>query len=81
VGWALLVAELVLATRDHWIRLDPQTRERLWTLVSKSKGRPSNLSRAERNELMALMRKLRLFQLGRNLAGVASPVGGGRRKP
>jgi hypothetical protein len=81
IGWALLAAELVLATRRHWGQVNPRSRERLRELVVKSKGRPQNLTREERRELARLVGDLDLRTLSRELAKVASPIGfPGRRR-
>jgi alpha-ketoglutarate-dependent taurine dioxygenase len=40
-----------------WENLDPPERERLGGLLRKSKGRRSNLSARERDELRSLVRK------------------------
>jgi hypothetical protein len=37
--------------------LDPGERADLWELTKKSKGRPSNLSRRERDRFLALVRQ------------------------
>ena len=79
-AWVLVAAEAAVATRRHWERIEPGTRRRLVELVAKSKGRPSNLTPAEKRELRSLSRKLHLFRLGRDLAVVASPLRG-KKKP
>jgi hypothetical protein len=43
--------------RRAWDNLEPGERETLGKLVRKSKGRRSNLSDRERNELWALVKK------------------------
>ena len=40
-----------------WDTLEPRERERIGTLVRKSKGRRSNLSERERSELWSLVKK------------------------
>jgi hypothetical protein len=81
IMWVLTVAEAVVATRRHWAGLDPRTRKRLRELVTKSRGRPSNLTAAEKRELRSLVGSLNLTKLGRDLAAVASPLRGpGRRR-
>jgi hypothetical protein len=79
IAWVLVVAEAAIATKKHWDRLEPGTRLRLVQLVKKSKGRPSNLTVRERLELRKLVRQLHLVRLGRDLAGVASPLRGKKR--
>jgi hypothetical protein len=75
-AWVLVAAEAALATKKHWDRLEPGTRRRVAQLVGKSKGRPSNLTAAEKKELRSLVRQLHLVRLGRDLAVVASPLRG-----
>jgi hypothetical protein len=43
--------------RQAWQNLEPTQRERLGELVRKSKGRRSNLSTQERDELWSLVKK------------------------
>jgi hypothetical protein len=77
IAWTLAAAEVAVATRRHWVGLDPSTRRRLRELVTKSRGRPSNLTASEKRELRSLVGRLNLTKLGRELAAVASP---GRRR-
>jgi hypothetical protein len=51
----LALAEVALLAREHLARLQPAQRRRLFELVRMAHGRPRNLSRAEREELMALV--------------------------
>jgi hypothetical protein len=80
--WALLAAETVMVVRRHWGSLPPRSRRRLRELVAKSKGLPTNLTPAERRELVEHVRKLDLRALARDIGEVASPirVPGGRRR-
>jgi hypothetical protein len=80
--WAFAVAEALAATRRHFSGVDPKVRRRAVELVRKSKGRPSNLSPHEKRELRLLVGEMDLWQLSKELAAVASPVGmpGRRRK-
>lgn len=43
--------------RRVWDNLEPTERERIGTLVRKSKGRRANLTDGERNELWTLVKK------------------------
>jgi hypothetical protein len=43
--------------RRAWDRLEPHERENIGYLVRKSKGRRSNLTEGERNELWTLVKK------------------------
>jgi hypothetical protein len=74
----LLVYEMARAAKDHWDQLDPRDRNRLADLVRRSKGRPQNLSRSERDELVQLVRRLQLLRLGGALGGAA--IAGRRRR-
>ena len=81
ITWLLVVAEAALATRRHWQKVEPTTRRRLRELVAKSRGRPSNLTAAERREVRRLVDRLDLRVLVRDLTAVASPIGlPGRRR-
>lgn len=62
----LAVAKLALLARRHLGMLDSGERSRLAGLVARSKGRPRrNLSASERDELVALARKLEPGEFGR----------------
>ena len=47
-------------------------RERLTKLLRKCKGDPRRLTVAERHEVFAIVRKIDLARLGRDVAGVAA---------
>jgi hypothetical protein len=66
--WAFAVAEAFAG-------VDPKARRRVVELARKSKGRPSNLSAHEKSELRRLVGEMDLWQLSKDLAAVASPVG------
>jgi hypothetical protein len=79
--WALVVAEALGATRRHFAGIDPRVRRRVVELARRSKGRPSNLTAHEKAELRRLVGEMDLWNLSKELAAVASPVGmPGRRK-
>jgi hypothetical protein len=80
--WAFAVAEALTTTRRHFAGVDPKVRRRATELVRRSKGRPSNLTSAEKQELRRLVGQMDLWQLSKDLAAVASPVGmpGHRKK-
>jgi hypothetical protein len=80
--WAFAVAEALAATRRHFAGVDPKARRRAVELVRKSKGRPRNLTAQEKRELRDLVGEMDLWQLSKDLAAVASPVGmpGHRKK-
>ena len=80
--WAFAVAEALTTTRRHFEGIDPKARRRAVELARKSKGRPSNLTPAEKTELRRVVGEMDLWQLSKDLAAVASPVGmpGHRKK-
>lgn len=59
----LAIGEIALLARTHLQKLDPDERRRLRELLRAGRGRPSNLSAAERDELTLLVAKTepRLF--------------------
>jgi hypothetical protein len=63
VAKLLAVAEIALLAHDHVTRLEPHERRRIIDLVRAGRGRPRNLSQAERDELQELVAKVepRLF--------------------
>jgi hypothetical protein len=55
----LAIGQVALLLKDHLKLLEPGERSRLASLVAQSKGKPrTNLSAGEREELLALARKL-----------------------
>jgi hypothetical protein len=75
VPWMLML-EAAMIMREHWGRLPSRDRDQLRHLVAKSKGRPTNLTADDREELKRLVRALEPMQLGRRLM----PFGGGLRR-
>ena len=72
--WLVMVADVALAGRRHWKRLDPPERERLIALARKSRGRPRlNLSARERREASALLDKLGHIELAGSVAEIVLP--------
>jgi hypothetical protein len=59
----LAIAEVVLVAQDHVTMLEPRERRRIVELLRIGRGRPQNLSPAEREELSELVAKAepRLF--------------------
>jgi len=79
--WAFVVAEALSTTRRHFEGVDPRARRRAVELVRRSKGRPSKLASHEKTELRRLVGDMDLWQLSKDLAAVASPIGvPGRKK-
>ncbi len=70
----LSIAEVAMLARDHLSRLTPAERRRLVALVRAGRGRPSNLRRAERQELQDLVAKLEPRLLAGEAVDRLSPV-------
>jgi hypothetical protein len=77
LGAVITLGQLAVIVRDHWLSIPGRHRARLQTLVTRSRGRVSNLTRAEQAELRALVSELRLVELARRAGPVA--LGSGRR--
>jgi hypothetical protein len=70
----LTVAELALVTRDHLMRVTPEERRRLVTLVRVGRGRRDRLTEAERLELENIVDKLAPRELVGEAVSKLSPV-------
>lgn len=70
----LSIAEVGLIARDHVLRLTPQERRRLLRLIRVARGRPSHLSRQERDELAGLVAKLEPRLLAGEAVKRLSPI-------
>ena len=70
----LAAAEIVLLARDHYERLTPPERRRLVQLLRRGRGRPSNLSRRDRDELAELIAKVEPREFVGTAADKLSPV-------
>jgi hypothetical protein len=66
----LAIARVVLERLGNDI--PKKDRERLTRLLRKSKGDPRKLTATERHEVFAIVRKIDLARLGRDVAGVAA---------
>lgn len=71
--WLISAAEGALLARRHWKRLEPDERERLTDLARKARGRPSNLSDREHDELDELLQKLGHAELAGGIVGLFVP--------
>jgi hypothetical protein len=69
----LVAAELAVLARDHVQRLTPAERRRVVELVRIGRGRPRNLSRADRDELAALVAKAEPRLLAGHAVDALSP--------
>jgi hypothetical protein len=74
LGSAVIAFQLASTTRQHWQSIPSEDRARLQSLLRRSHGKPSNLSKADRQELRNLVRALQLPRLVRssalNVAGI-----------
>jgi hypothetical protein len=70
----LAAAEVAMLARDHLARLDGHERHRIVELVRKGRGRPSNLTDDEREELAALVAKVEPRLLAGQAVEKLSPV-------
>jgi hypothetical protein len=75
VPWMLML-EAVMLMREHWSRLPSGDQRELRRLLAKSKGRPTNLTARDRDELKRLVRALEPFEFGKRLM----PISGGLRR-
>ena len=71
--WIIAAADVALASRRHWKRLDDQEQDRLLEITRKWKGRNSNLSAKERREAEQLLNKLGHIELMGTAAGIVLP--------
>lgn len=68
------IAEIGMLARQHLLRLTPAERRRLVGLLRVARGRPRNLSAAQRNELAELVAKLEPRLLAGEAVNKLSPV-------
>jgi hypothetical protein len=81
LGSAVIALQVVSTTRQHWQSLSSEDRARLQSLLRHSRGKPSNLSKAERRELRKLVRALQLPRLLRDSALNAAGIRRQLRRP
>jgi len=73
--WIIALADVLLTTRRHWVRLEPDDRKRLLELAKKSEGRPGkNLSAKERREANDLLDELGHIEYAGSVAGIVLPL-------
>jgi len=70
----LAIAQIGLLARRHANHLDGGERRRLMELVRRARGRPANLTTAERDELRALTAKLEPWAFTKQAAAHLSPL-------
>jgi hypothetical protein len=68
------IAEVGMLARQHLLRLTPAERRRLVGLLRVARGRPRNLSQAQRQELAELVAKLEPRLLAGEAVNRLSPV-------
>lgn len=71
----LAAGEIILIAREHFEKLEPHERRRVFELVRKGHGRPSHLSLRERDELRDLILKAEPRLFAGLVAQQLSPVG------
>lgn len=59
-AWEILV--------EHWQKLTPAERNRIWALLRQSRGRPDKLTASEREELQKLLGSVEVGKLMAKLA-------------
>ena len=75
----VMVLQLAMTLRRHWKYLTPGERATLASLIKKSQGMPSKLTRSERAEVRLLVRKLEPIAIARSVAPIGRK-GVGRRR-
>jgi hypothetical protein len=81
LGSAVIAYQIATTARQHWKSIPGENRARLQALLRDSRGRPSNLSKAERRELRTLVRTLQLPRLVRDTAFNATGIRRQLRRP
>lgn len=76
----VVVAEVVMLAKEHYERLTPRERHRIVVLVRAAKGRPANLSSAQRSELEELIAKVEPKLFASSAAERLSPISLRRRR-
>ena len=73
--WArvLIAAEVVLTLKRHFDLLDVDEKGDLQRLLVKSKGKPSNLTKRERQRVMAIVDKFDFGDIAKETAIAAAP--------
>lgn len=74
--WARMIAaaEIALILKRHLDKLGPGELGEMRTLLAKSKGRPGNLTKAEKSRLTTLVRKVEPGAFAKTAATSASPL-------
>lgn len=77
--WALLL-EAALVMRDHWHTLPEKDRARLADLVKRSRGRPANLTKRERDDLKRIVGQLDFKEMGKEMVPFIGRARGSRKR-
>ncbi len=70
----LAVGEILVLAKEHLDKLEPQERRRLMVLLREGHGRPSNLSKRQREELEGLIAKAEPRLFAGHAAEKLSPI-------
>jgi hypothetical protein len=74
VARLVIVAEIAMLAGEHVGRLTPSERRRVFELLRRGRGRPSNLTQRERAELAMLVAKAEPKLFAKAVARKFSPI-------
>lgn len=77
----LLLGQAAIVLREHWRTVPQADRARLAELLKASRGRPANLTPHQRSDLTAIMKRVDMGGLTRDLAPLASRRALGKHGP
>lgn len=67
-----LFGQAAIVLRDHWQQIPAADRARLTELLKASKGRPGKLTPRQRDELAAIVKRVDVMAISRDLAPIAT---------
>ncbi len=70
IPWRLVLEVATVAVNRFRDDLEPRDRTRLTDLVRRSKGDPRRLTASERREMMAIIKRIDVQRLGRDVSAV-----------
>ena len=79
ISWRLVLEVATIAVNRFRDDLEPRDRRRLTDLVRRSKGDPRRLTPTERREVLAILKRLDVQRLGRDVTAVVGARGLRRR--
>lgn len=79
IPWRLVLEVSTVAVHRFRDDLDPRDRQRLTDLVRRSKGDPRRLTTTERREMIAILKRLDVQRLGRDVTAIVGARGMRRR--